>query len=54
LDTLDRILSESKIVDRAKLDAYQPDQKADAERAEWRTLFLDRLFRTVRTNDENR
>jgi hypothetical protein len=52
LDTLERVLEEAKIVDRAKLDAYQPDQKAEAERAEWRTLFLDRLFRTMRAKDE--
>ena len=48
VDTLERVLQDAKLIDRAKLEAYQPDEKAEAERAEWRTLFLDRLFRTIR------
>ena len=51
VDTLERVLDDANILDRAKLESYQPDQAAEAERAEWRTLFLDRLFRTIREND---
>jgi hypothetical protein len=47
VDTLERVLEEAKLLDRSRLEAYQPDEKAEAERAEWRTLFLDRLFRTI-------
>ena len=52
LDTLERVLEDSKIIDRATLETYQPDRKTEEERAEWRTLFLDRLLRTVRARDE--
>jgi hypothetical protein len=48
VDTLERVLEDAKLIDRGHLEAYQPDQKAEAERAEWRALFLDRLFRTIR------
>jgi hypothetical protein len=48
LDTLERVLAEAKVIDRAGLEAYLPSADAEAERAEWRTLFLDRLFRTIK------
>jgi hypothetical protein len=48
LDTLERVLEDGKLVERAKLETYTPSAEAEAERAEWRTLFLDRLFRTIR------
>jgi hypothetical protein len=50
LDTVERLLDEAKVVDRSKIDAYKPDAAAEAERAEWRELFLERLFRTVRAD----
>jgi hypothetical protein len=48
LDTLERVLEDARLIQRDALETYMPDQKAEAERAEWRTLFLDRLFRTIR------
>jgi hypothetical protein len=48
LDTLERILEDAKLIQREGLETYKPDRKAEAERAEWRALFLDRLFRTIR------
>ena len=50
LDTVERMLDEAKLVDRTKIDDYQPSEAAEAERAEWRELFLERLFRTVRAD----
>ena len=52
LDTLERVLEDAKLVDRTKLESYQPSDEAEAQRAEWRTLFLDRLFRTIREGKE--
>jgi hypothetical protein len=51
LDTLERVLADARLIDRKALEAYEPDEKAEAERAEWRSLFLDRLFRTIRTGE---
>jgi hypothetical protein len=48
LDTLERVLAEAKLIDRAGLETFEPDAAAEAERAQWRALFLDRLFRTIR------
>jgi hypothetical protein len=48
LDTLERVLEKAKLIDRANLEAFEPDPKVEAERTEWRALFLDRLFRTIR------
>jgi hypothetical protein len=51
LDTLERVLADAKVIDRAGLESYRPAPEAEVERAEWRALFLDRLFRTVRGAD---
>src|ERR1019366_1616002 len=51
VDTLERVLEDAKLIQRDRLEAYKPDQQAEAERAEWRALFLDRLFRTIREGD---
>ena len=51
LDTLERVLEDAKLIQREGLETYKPDQKAETERAEWRALFLDRLFRTVRDGE---
>jgi hypothetical protein len=48
LDTLERVLEDAKLINRAGLENYTPSPEAEAERLEWRTLFLDRLFRTIR------
>jgi hypothetical protein len=48
LDTLERVLSEANLIERAQLEDYEPDAAAEAERAAWRAQFLDRLFRTIR------
>ncbi len=48
LDTLERVLEDANLINRAGLETYAPSPEAEAERAEWRALFLDRLFRTIR------
>jgi hypothetical protein len=47
VDTLERVLEESKLVDRQRLESYEPPQSVETERGEWRKLFLERLFRTL-------
>jgi hypothetical protein len=54
LDTLERVLEDAKLIPRERLETYKPDQKAEGERAEWRALFLDRLFRTIREGDADK
>jgi hypothetical protein len=51
IDTLERVLEDAKLIQREGLETYKPDQKAETERAEWRALFLERLFRTVRDGE---
>jgi hypothetical protein len=53
VDTLERVLEEANLISRDKLESYKPDPATEAERAEWRVLFLDRLFRTIREGDAN-
>ena len=52
VDTLERVLEDAKLIDRAALETFAPDARAEAERAEWRAVFLDRLFRTVKAGKD--
>lgn len=54
LDTLERVLEEEKNGLRDRVEAYQPAPKVEAERAEWRELLLDRMFRTIREKNQPR
>lgn len=47
-DTLERVLDEKGSVSRADIEAWEPDETADAERHEKRDQLIRRLFRTVR------
>ena len=48
VDTLERLLDEAGVVKRQAALSYQPDAAGEAERGQWRNLFLERLFRTWR------
>jgi hypothetical protein len=48
VDTLERLLDKSGVIDRKAALAYLPYADGEAERAQWRELFLERLFRTWR------
>jgi hypothetical protein len=48
VDTLERLLDDSGVIKRDAALAYQPDAAGEAERGQWRNLFLERLFRTWR------
>lgn len=50
LNAVERLLDKNGALDRAALDAYAPDETAQAELAEWRELFLERMFRTIRAD----
>jgi hypothetical protein len=53
LDTMERVLEDANLVKRDTLETYTPSAEAEAERAEWRALFLDRLLRTIREPAED-
>ena len=53
VDTLERMLDKAGVVDRAAALAFRPDPAGEAERAQWRELFLERLFRTWRAERPN-
>jgi hypothetical protein len=48
IDTLERLLEERAGVTRTDIDAYQPDEKAQAARAARRADIADRLLRPFR------
>jgi hypothetical protein len=45
---LERLLDQAGVIDRQKALAFMPDAEVEADRARWRDLFLERLFRTWR------
>lgn len=47
-DTLERVLEDKGSVTRADIEAWEPDEGAEAERHEKRDQLIRRLFRTVR------
>lgn len=47
LDTVERLLSESQLLDRAKIDAYRPDAAAAEERGRWQIEYIARLLRIL-------
>jgi hypothetical protein len=54
VDTLERVLEDANLINRDTLETYAPSAEAEVERAEWRALFLDRLFRTIRGPDQDK
>jgi hypothetical protein len=47
LDTLERLLAERALVQRADIDAYRPDAQAARERGEWQMEYVARLLRVL-------
>ena len=52
LDTLERLLAAQDVLARADVDAYQPDDAADAERKQWREEFLEQIFENLQAEIE--
>ncbi len=47
LDTVERLLAERSLLDRAAIDDYRPDAAAAAERGEWQIDYIARLLRVL-------
>jgi len=47
LDTVERLLSERQLLDRAQIDAYRPDATAAEERGRWQIEYIARLLRLL-------
>lgn len=47
LDTVERLLAERELLDRAAIDAYRPDAAAAAERGQWQMDYIARLLRIL-------
>jgi len=47
LDTVERLLAERELLDRAQIDAYRPDETAAAERGRWQIEYIARLLRVL-------
>ncbi|MBM4238512.1 MAG: hypothetical protein FJ154_03145 [Gammaproteobacteria bacterium] len=47
LDTVERLLAERAVLDRAAIDAYRPDASAAAERGQWQIEYISRLLRVL-------
>lgn len=52
LDSLERYLAENGTVKLAALNAFTPDEEAQADRLAWREQLLERLFRTVSADQD--
>jgi hypothetical protein len=52
LDTLERLLAERTLVQRADIDAYRPDAQAARERGEWQMEYIARLLRVLQQEVE--
>lgn len=48
VDVLQRFLIDAKVIDSDKLKAFEPSPTARAEQDEWRNLFIERLYSSVR------
>jgi hypothetical protein len=48
VDTMERLMDRNGAVSRADLEAYVPDAAAQAERAQLRNDYLQRVFRVLR------
>lgn len=49
-DTVERLLARSGAMDLAEIEAYEPDEEAEENRAQWRAAFLDRVLWIVRAS----
>lgn len=48
VDTIERLMDRNGAVTRADLEAWTPDAKSQAERAQVRAEYLQRVFRVLR------
>lgn len=47
LDTVERLLANHELLNRAEIDAYRPDAKAAEERGRWQIEYIARLLRIM-------
>lgn len=47
LDTVERLLAERQLLDRAQIDVYRPDAVAAEERGRWQIEYIARLLRIL-------
>ena len=47
IDTLERMLDDQQVIDRAAIDTYAPSPAAQVERAAWQQEYVARLLRYV-------
>lgn len=52
LDTLERLLQQQGVLDRAALEAYTPDPETATERQLWHAEFVARILRIVQQEME--
>lgn len=52
LDTIERLLERKGGVSRADIDAFEPDQDAATQRAEWSRMYIARVLRIVQQEVE--
>jgi hypothetical protein len=48
VDTIERVMDDKGSVSRADIESYVPDAEAQAERAQVRAEYLQRVFRVLR------
>lgn len=53
VDTLERMLDDSGVVSRERVEAYRPDLEVAAERQQRRQQYIQRLFRIIREDGAN-
>lgn len=52
IDSVRRVLDQKGVITSEDLDAFVVDESVDAERDEWREMFLDNVFRIVHQEQE--
>lgn len=52
LDTVERLLAEDKVLDRARIEDYQPAPEVEAEREAKRAAYIARVLRIVQAELE--
>ena len=53
VDSLERLLDDKQVVGRDEVEAYRPNEAAEAERKTRRSEYIQRLFRIIREDAAN-
>jgi hypothetical protein len=53
IDTLERLLDQQGVLGRELVEGFEPDAQIEAERAQRREEYLDRLFRVFVTDHDS-